>query len=170
MSDQSNSDAERLEFNFNESLGYWIFATAHQLSLAMNEELQTQGITYRQWEVLAWIWYRGELSQSDLASCMGIEAPTLVGVLDRMERDGWIRRVPCQMDRRKKIIQVTERVEPVWAQMLACGLRVRERATRGLSKAEVLQLRDTLEKIRKNLMAESTAACDSESPTEQPAV
>ena len=50
-----------LRFDFNESVGYWIFATAHSLSCAMNEELQAHGITRRQWEVLAWISYAGEL-------------------------------------------------------------------------------------------------------------
>jgi len=158
MNEDSVHDAEKLEFDFERSLGYWIFATAHQLSLAMNEELHEHGITYRQWEVLAWLCYQGELSQSDLAGRMGIEAPTLVGVLDRMERDGWIRRVPSETDRRKKMICVTERVGPAWARMVDCGLRVRERATEGLSEQELLQLRSTLEKIQTNLMADATAA------------
>ena len=32
----------------------------------------------------------GELSQTELAAKMMVEPPTLVGILDRMERDGWI--------------------------------------------------------------------------------
>jgi len=155
MNQPQKTDGELLQFDFGKSLGYWIFATAHQLSLAMNEELHAHGITYRQWEVLAWISFQGEMSQTELAEKMGIEAPTLVGVLDRMERDGWIQRVPSEVDRRKKMIRVTERVAPAWAQMVDCGLRVRAHATQGLSETELLQLRGTLEQIRDNLVAEA---------------
>jgi MarR family transcriptional regulator for hemolysin len=144
-----------LQFDFEESVGYWIFATAHQLSCAMNAELQRHGITYRQWEVLAWISYEGELAQSELADRMGIEAPTLVGVLDRMERDGWIVRVPNETDRRKKLIRPTERVEPVWAQMVACGYAVRSKSTKGLTPAQLDSLREILATIRENIAADN---------------
>lgn len=140
-----------LQFDFENSVGYWIFATAHELSCAMNEELQAHGITYRQWEVLAWISVAGEMSQSELAARMGIEAPTLVGVLDRMERDGWITRTPSDSDRRKKIIRTTDRVEPVWSQMVACGLKIRQKATQGLSQEQLQSLRETLAAVCENL-------------------
>ena len=98
-----------LQYDFENSVGYWIFATAHDLACTINEEFAGMGITHRQWEVLAWISYLGELSQTELAEKMGIEVPTLVGVLDRMERDGWIQRIPSETDRRKKLIRVTEK-------------------------------------------------------------
>ncbi|MGD9645708.1 MAG: MarR family winged helix-turn-helix transcriptional regulator [Pirellulales bacterium] len=140
-----------LQFDFENSVAYWIFATAHQLACTINEELAALGITHRQWEVLAWISYSGEMSQTELAEKMGIEAPTLVGVLDRMERDGWIARVPSEVDRRKKMIRATEKVEPVWAQMVACGMGIRARATRGLTSEQLQEMRNTLEIMRKNL-------------------
>jgi MarR family transcriptional regulator for hemolysin len=140
-----------LQFDFENSVAYWIFATAHQLACTINEELAALGITHRQWEVLAWISFAGEMSQTELAEKMGIEAPTLVGVLDRMERDGWIVRIPSEVDRRKKMIRPTEKVEPVWAQMVACGMGIRARATRGLGPEQLQGLRDTLETMRKNL-------------------
>lgn len=146
-----------LPFDFESSVGYWVLATAHQLVCAMNEQLQRLGITHRQWEVLAWLSFEQELSQTQLAERMGIESPTLVGVLDRMERDGWIQRVPSEVDRRKKIIHPTERVEPVWAQMVACGLKVRSQATAGVSPEELQTLHDVLAKIRENLASGPTS-------------
>ena len=147
-----------LQYDFENSVAYWIFATAHDLACTINEEFAGLGITHRQWEVLAWISYLGELSQTELADKMGIEAPTLVGVLDRMERDGWIQRIPSETDRRKKLIRVTERVEPVWAQMVARGLAIRARAIEGVSEEQLKNLRETLGIMRKNLgMPLSTA-------------
>lgn len=140
-----------LQFDFENSVAYWIFSTAHQFACTINEELSELGITHRQWEVLAWISFAGEMSQTELASKMGIEAPTLVGVLDRMERDGWIVRIPDETDRRKKIIRTTERVEPVWMQMLERGAGIRARVTKGLSEEQLEQLRKTLSIMRDNL-------------------
>lgn len=140
-----------LQFDFENSIAYWIFSTAHQLACTINEELAELGITHRQWEVLAWISFAGELSQTELAAKMGIEAPTLVGVLDRMERDGWIVRIPSETDRRKKLIRASERVEPVWNQMVARGLGIRERALHGITPEQLRNLRETLEMMRKNL-------------------
>jgi len=143
-----------LQYDFDKSVGYWIFAATQDIARAMNEELAAHGITYRQWETLAWVSLAGELSQSELAERMSIEAPTLVGVLDRMERDGWIQRVPAENDRRKKLIRPTERVEPLWAKMVDCAHRVRARAVKGIAPDQLLQLRDVLAQIRSNLGAD----------------
>jgi len=142
-----------LDYDFENSIGYWVFATAHAFGCAMNEELAAHGITSRQWEVLACISHDGELSQSELAERMHIEAPTLVGVLDRMERDGWIVRVTDDSDRRRKLIRPTPRAEEEWARMVACGLAVRGRATQGLSEDDLRRLRETLKTMCENMHA-----------------
>lgn len=140
-----------LQFDFEESLGYWICSTSHSLRRALNAELAREGITFRQWEVLAWIAMEGELSQAELAERLGIEAPTLVGILDRMERDGWLDRYACPNDRRRKRIRATEKAETLWARMVDCAHKVRARAKEGLSNDELEQLKAICERIRVNL-------------------
>jgi len=148
-----------LQYDFENSLGYWIFSTAHQMEQRMNEELAVHGITLRQWEVLVWLSFAGECAQSQLAVRMRIEAPTLAGVLGRMERDGWIRRVPDEQDRRRKIIRPTEQVQPVWEKMVHCARRVRAEAIEGVSEDELRVVRNVLGRVRKNLAGD--AAVDS---------
>ncbi len=147
-----------LEIDYRNSVGHWIFTVAHAMACAMNDELAAHGITFRQFEVLAWLSRERELSQSDLAERMRIEAPTLVGVLDRMERDGWIQRVPDETDRRRKLIRATDRVGPAWAKMVACGEAVRVRATRGLDEERLAALRDVLAEMCLNMGVGSQAA------------
>ncbi|MGQ0634616.1 MAG: MarR family winged helix-turn-helix transcriptional regulator [Planctomycetaceae bacterium] len=147
-----------LQFDFEESLGYWICSTSHSLRRALDTELERQGITYRQWEVLCWIAVEGELSQAELADRMGIEAPTLVGILDRMERDGWLDRYGCPNDRRRKRIRATDKAEAVWSRMMECAHTVRNRAREGLSQAELDALRSICERIRGNLEQSQPAA------------
>jgi MarR family transcriptional regulator for hemolysin len=147
-----NSGGTRvLQYEFEESLGYWICSTSHAFRRSLNTELEKQGITYRQWEVLAWIAFEGGLSQVELADRLGIEAPTLVGILDRMERDGWLDRYNCPNDRRRKRIRATEKAEMVWVRMVECARKVRAIARAGLSDEELHLLKSICERIRDNL-------------------
>ncbi len=100
-----------LQYDFENSVGCWLAMTSQAMRRNLANELASEGITSRQWEVLCWIAMEGELSQSELSDRIGIEAPTLVGVLDRMERDGWLERFSCPKDRRRKRMRVTPKAE-----------------------------------------------------------
>jgi MarR family transcriptional regulator, transcriptional regulator for hemolysin len=143
-----------LEYDFEESIGYWTCLTARALEQAMNEELAAHGITYQQWQVLAWIALEGDLTQSQLAERLRVEPPTMAGILDRMERSEWICRETDPEDRRRKIVRPMPRVRPVWDRMIACARRIRARATDGLTAAEVARTREALAKILHNLHAD----------------
>lgn len=141
-----------LQYDFEDSIGFLVFIASHAIEQSLNEELRPHGITFRQWQVLAAIGYLGEnASQGDIADRLGIESATLVGVLDRMERDGWIRRHPCPTDRRKKLVKTTDRVEPVWETMVECGHRVRQRALEGIGQREFQGCWKVLERLVNNL-------------------
>jgi MarR family transcriptional regulator, transcriptional regulator for hemolysin len=120
-------------FDFETSLGYWLTVTTQAIHRALNDELAPTGITYRQSQVIGWLKLEGELPVGELAARMTIEPPTLVGILDRMERMGWIVRDECASDRRRKLIRLTAAAEPVWEQIVECCLRVRRTATAGLT-------------------------------------
>ena len=142
-----------LHYDFGESLGCWLTFATHTYHRAVSDELAPHGITYRQSMVLGWLAHEGELSQTDLASKMMVEPPTLVGILDRMERDGWITRHNCPSDRRKKIIRPNPAAEPVWDKIVECALRVRGRATEGMSESELATLKRLLVQVQSNLKA-----------------
>lgn len=140
-----------LKYDFDESVGYWIATTSHCIRRALNAELAREQITFRQWEVLAWIAAEGEISQVELADRLGIEPPTLAGILLRMERDGWLERYCCPSDRRRKRIRTTDKASAVWNRMVECCLRVRGQATEGFTAEEKGQLKVLCERIRLNL-------------------
>jgi MarR family transcriptional regulator for hemolysin len=146
-----------LEYDFEQSVGYWMIMSAHAYERALNEELAPQGVTFRQCQVLGCLALQGTLSQIELADRMGIEPPTLVGILDRMERDGWIRRDDCPSDRRKKLIRATPEAKPVWSKIVACAKAVRARATRGLTKTQLTMLKELLDAVQQNLGAKVEA-------------
>lgn len=132
-------------------VGYWVLLTANLLERVANEEFTPHGITYRQVQVLGTLAVAGDLSQTDLAERIQVEPSTIVRILDRMERDGWIERVSSPTDRRVKLIRTTARVEPVWKTIRQCGVRIRERMTKGLTNSQVEELIQRLERISRNL-------------------
>jgi MarR family transcriptional regulator for hemolysin len=140
-----------LEYDFENSVGYWVCQASHALQKAFNEELAPQGVTFRQAQVLGCLALEGRLSQTDLAERMRIEPPTIVGILDRMERDGWIRRGGDKKDRRKKLVEVMPAAKPVWTKIVAVAKRVRARATRGMTATQLAQLKKLLDVVRANL-------------------
>ena len=139
-----------LQYDFDQSIGYWLSTTTQVLHRAFNDELAPHKITYRQAQVLLWLMVDGEMSQAELAARMTIEPPTLVGILDRMELAGWIARRGCPCDRRKKLIAVCAAAEPIWEKVVDCAREIRARATRGLSPRQQATLKTLLQKVRSN--------------------
>ena len=140
-----------LQYDFEQSVGCWLIRASQAYERALNAELAPRGITFRQVQVLGWLAHEGDLSQTELADRMHVEPPTLVGILDRMERDGWISRQDCPTDRRKKIIRVEQQAEPVWAEIVSCARDVRARAVAGLEPEQIQTLREVLDKVFENL-------------------
>jgi MarR family transcriptional regulator for hemolysin len=147
-----------LEYDFDQSVGYWLTVTTQAFHRAIQHELAPYGITYRQLQVLSWLALEGEMSQIELAGKMMIEPPTLVGVLDRMERDGWISRRICAADRRRKLVRAMPEAEPAWETIVQCARRVRARATEGITPRQLATVKKVLGRVRRNLAAASPAA------------
>ena len=146
-----------LEHDAESSIGYWAFIVSRDFERAVNEELVPHGITLRQSQVLSWLALKGELTQSQLSDLLSLEPPTLVRILDRMERDGWIRRVADSDDRRKKLIRLTPKVRPIWKRVRDCIHRVRARAFHAIEPQELNSARGVLATIHENLTVATLA-------------
>ncbi len=147
-----------LEYDFDQSITFCVCMTSHAVEQAINDELARHGITYRQLQVLGWLAVEGgKVSQSQLAERMRIEAPTLAGILERMERNQWIKRESFPNDRRKKLVRPTPKVKPVWEKIVTAARQVRARATEGLSEQELASVRHVLETIQQNLATRKVA-------------
>ena len=149
-----------MKYDFESSVGYWVTIVSLAYRKALNEELAPHGITFRQSQVLGWLVHDGVLSQSSLAAKMEVEAPTLKGLVDRMEAAGWVKRCNCMDDRRKKLIRMTSAAEPVWQKIADCARKVRREATAGLNRDETNQLLHLLRTVHNNLILRSEVPAD----------
>ena len=142
-----------LEHDAETSVGYWAFVVFRDFERAANEELAQHGITLRQSQVLSLLAINGDSTQAQLSDWIRVEPPTLVRILDRMERDGWIRRCADPVDRRKKLIRPTPKVQPIWKRVRECFLRVRARASQDIDPKDLNAAREVLMAMHENLSA-----------------
>lgn len=141
-----------LEFDFENSVGFWICTTSHALRKALETELKNEcDLGIRQWEVLACLACEEGLTQAEMADRLGIEPPTLAGVVNRMESGGWLKRQTCPEDRRKNRVYPTKKAEDVWKQTTEICHRIRQKATAGINAETLNSLKTACDTIRRNL-------------------
>jgi MarR family transcriptional regulator for hemolysin len=92
-------------------------------------------------------------TQAKLAEASDTEPMTLVRVLDRMERDGWIERRPDPADRRAYRLYLRPASTPVLTEITRIGEKARSEALAGLSSEQREQMMSMLEHVRTNLVA-----------------
>ena len=117
----------------------------------IDERLRPRGMTQATWRIL-WTLRNAEMrySQRDLAVRLGIETPTLVPILDRMEARNLLRREPDEQDRRKKIIVMTAQGEAEAAIIEVEVLAIRQQMLAGIGEADLQAGRRIFEQIIAN--------------------
>jgi MarR family transcriptional regulator for hemolysin len=88
--------------------GFRVARIARRLRQAVDSELGAYGLTEATWRPLAYVGRLGEgVRQRELAAALGIEGPSLVRLLDNLERRGLIERREQTGDRRVRGIYLT---------------------------------------------------------------
>jgi len=79
------------------------------------------------------------LMQADLARSLGIEGPTLVRLLDKLEQKGWIARIADADDRRRKYTVLTSEAAGQVRSIEQLSEALREKMMAGLSVEQLDQ-------------------------------
>jgi MarR family transcriptional regulator, organic hydroperoxide resistance regulator len=98
------------------------------------------------------LWQKSDITQSDLAEHLCVEAPTVTRMLQRMERSGLIERYPDPVDARILRVCLTERGRTIQQQVEEVWNRLEEQTVGGFTLEERLLLRRLLLQIYSNLM------------------
>lgn len=139
-------------YDFHNSVGFIVNNTGKMFVKALDSELrQHVGITHGQWKVLVMLSIEDGITQKEIAKGLGLEAATLIPIIDRMEKDGLVLRKVDQDDRRNNKIYRTKRAEELWADIVNCALKIREISVKDIPPNHVKIMRESLEKICTNL-------------------
>src|SRR2546430_915123 len=101
----------------------------------LDGRLRPLGLSQGKWRTLVHLSKGGDqLSQSELAARMGIEEPTLVGLLRRLENDGWIKRRDAAHDRRCKNVCLARKSSPVLHEIFDAARQLRHELIENISE------------------------------------
>ncbi len=99
---------EKVKAVAGRDFGFRVARVARRLRQAVDSELGAYGLTEATWRPLAYVGRLGEgVRQRELAAALGIEGPSLVRLLDNLERRGLIERREQKGDRRVRSIYLT---------------------------------------------------------------
>src|SRR5947209_1609296 len=97
-----------------ETFGPLLHGTARAWRLKLDERLKPMGLSQAKWRTLLHLSIAPEaLTQAQIAERLGIEEPTLVTLLHRLERGGWVKRANAAHDRRCKLVLLGRRAQSV---------------------------------------------------------
>lgn len=132
-----------------EALVVALHGTARTLRLKLDQRLRPFGFTQAKWRTILAIHRSGEgATQKALAERLGIEGPTLVRLLDRLEADGWVERRNCVDDRRSKRVFLLDPAREALKHIEAAAAQLRREILQGIPEQDLQQCRQVLEQIR----------------------
>ncbi len=140
--------------SIREHVGITISRTARTWRTKLDERLSPLGLTQARWLVLMHLSRMGgESLQKELAFIVGVEGPTLVRVLDGLERIGLVQRLGVEGDKRARLIRLTPQADSVISDIMRIGIKLRGEALAGISDQDLESFFRVLETILANLVA-----------------
>ncbi len=124
---------------------------AHGWRTALDRRLRPLGYSRSRWMVLLHVSLKDGISHRELADRLGIEAPTLVRLVDRMESEGLLQRRASETDRRVKHLHLSPAGRKEVERIRATAAEVRTEALSGLDRAQLNIAFEVLRKIRSKL-------------------
>jgi len=145
-------DNDQLHCGLGHDLLVGIETTARELRLLADEVARPYGLSNSRWLVLCILQEKdGPLSQKELAAEIGIEGPTLVRILDGMERDGWVRRRVSDKDRRVKLIDVNDETWEVVGRLSKDFVKLKNFLMEGIDVQSILTTVSVLARLRERV-------------------
>lgn len=140
-----------------ETFGPLLHGTARAWRLKLDHRLKPLGLSQAKWRTLLHLSLAGEpITQAEIAARLGIEEPTLVSLLHRLERGGWVARKNAAHDRRCKTVHLGKRATRVINQITEAADKLRHELLADISTAELKICMRVLQRVRDKAQQEST--------------
>jgi MarR family transcriptional regulator for hemolysin len=142
--------------DINERFSQALHITARVWRLAVDRRLKYLGLSQAGWRTITMVAKSDTpLSQSDLAHGLGVEGATMVGMIDRLARDGLIERSVSPTDRRVKLITLTQAGEEAFERVKTEGTLFRDNLLKNFDDSQKLMVAELLEKIQQLVESET---------------
>jgi len=141
------------------NLGYWLFYTqrcvayafADMLQKACEEQGKSYVVTPPQWGVLALLHDSDGMAVGTISQLRGIDAPTVTGIIKRLEQSGLVKRRHDREDRRVVKVYLTPEGASITAILNPRVATFNDEMLRGFAEEECETLLKNLQRIIVNL-------------------
>ncbi len=132
--------------------GYLFKQIQHQIKERMNYVMKDCNLTSQQGYVLYVLEKNGgSLSQKEIEDKLNVSHPTIVGIISRMESNGFVKTHLLETDRRIKIVELTEIAYQFKETVERNRSKLNEDIVKGMSEEEMDTLEHLLNRINNNL-------------------
>lgn len=134
---------ERIKLNFRKLLHEWIF---FQMKF-----IREEGLAIPQLFTLRYLYYNRPKDLSSIADFMGVSKPTVTGIMNTLEREGFVRREHDPDDRRRIDIVLTEKSLGLFRRTESMTTFVFEEFINSIPEDSLEKIGDTMTAIAKEL-------------------
>jgi len=132
-----------------EKFGQLLHGTARAWRQKLDERLKPMGLSQAKWRTLMHLSLAGDaLTQAEIAARLGVEEPTVVTLLHRLERENWITRTNSALDRRCKMVLLGRRAQRVIAEINSSANTLRKELLANIPNSDLRMCMNVLTRIR----------------------
>jgi MarR family transcriptional regulator for hemolysin len=133
----------------DETFGQLLHGTARAWRQKLDGRLKPMGLSQAKWRTLMHLSIAQDaLTQAEIAARLGVEEPTVVTLLHRLEREAWITRTNSPHDRRCKMVLLGRRAQRVIAQINATADKLRHELLADITESDLKTCMRVLARVR----------------------
>ena len=137
--------------SLNEQFSESMFLVTHAWRTELDRRLRPLGFSHSRWLLLMHLSRNDGCTHRELALSMGTEAPTLVKLVDHMEKAGLLKRCASETDRRVKHLRLSQEGKTVVENIRSYATDLRNEMLSGLSKTSIKTSLEVLNNIHGKL-------------------
>jgi len=149
MASERLAEASRLDLEFQ--LGFLLHDTTRLRHSALDRYFKPLKLTRAQCGVLAELSREDGVSQSQLAASLDLGKVAVGDLIDRLEKNGLVRRSPSPDDRRLHLIHLAPKSKRLLSAMREATDRFNTRISAGITYEQLLATGQVLERMKRNL-------------------
>lgn len=133
-------------------IGRLIKILSDKIKASVDILLKEHGLTFSQTMVIEFLYDRGgRATQKEIEEYLQVSHPTVVGIISRLEKNGFTSCFMDEKDRRNKIVCTTDKALNVVNVMRVEKGKMEKKLTKGISKAELAEFRRVIDILCKNI-------------------
>lgn len=133
-----------------ECINFLLSVSQNKVFKYFSKLLEEYGVTPAQYGVLNCLWREGQLSPKQIGEMVHLEAPTVSGILDKMQKAELIERSVVPNNRRNVLVIATEKSNEIREEVEAATNKLNDKVLQDLTESDTEALKKALEVIIKS--------------------